>query len=384
VLLAPHTRLPFTGQELSSRLSRTCAGMDALGIDVALVTDQDDIFYLTGGRRLGGLTHCALLVARGELLFVARQAEAEAFVSHTGLPARGYSDGDEPEEAIARAVVALGGPSAPVGAQVGSPSLPVARLRRLHELLPEAEWRDGTRLVWDQRAVKSPPELALMREAARINARALDRAVRAIRPGATDSEVASELFTGMLEAGSDEVGYFVVASGEHTGVVHAPCEQRELRADDHVHVELSAARFRYHAPLVRTVTIGRPSAVVERLHAGAEAGLHAALGAIRAGVTSHEVDAAASAAVEELGLRRLDAHRTGYSVGIATGNAGPEGHIATVRARDGTILRENMTFHLPLVLVEPGVAGAGLSETVRVTETGIELLTSYPQELLRL
>jgi Xaa-Pro aminopeptidase len=385
VLLETHTERPFTEQELSSRLSATRAGMDALGVDVALVTDQDDIFYLTGVTLLGEPTLSALLVGTsGELLLVSRRREAPAPVPHAGVARLALSNSDEPESAIARAVAVLGGSRPTVGVQRGSPSVHGAQLLRLRGLLQGARLVDATRLVWDRRATKSERELELMREAARVNAHVLDRAVAAIEPGVTDSEIAAELFGGMLEAGGDDVGFMVVASGEHTCAVQATCEDRELRAHDHVRIELSAARRRYHAPLARTITVGRPSAVVEHLHAGAQAGLQAALGAIRPGVTCQEVDAAARSAIVDLGLRRSRNDATGYSVGIATGPDWPEGHILTLREGDETILRENMTFHLPMFLSEPGVAGAGLTETVRVTENGVELITSYRQELIRL
>jgi Xaa-Pro dipeptidase len=379
------TEAPFAAEELEARLSATCAAMHAHGVEIALLTDQDDIFYLTGVTLHGEPTLSALLVgANGDLLLVSRRGDAPAPASHTGVPRLEYSSGDEPETAIARAAAVLGGSRPTVGVQRGSPSVHAAQLGRLQGLLGRARLVDATRLVWDRRATKSERELELMREAARANARILDRAVAAIEPGVRESEIAAELFAGMLEAGGDDVGFMAVTSGEHTGAVGATRDERELRADDHVRIELSVARFRYHAPLTRTIAVGRPEAVVERLHAGAEAGLHAALGAIRPGVTCHEVDAAASAAIDELGLGRLRRDATGHSVGIATRPVWSEDHILALREGDETILRENMTFHLPLVLFEPGIAGAGLSETVRVTETGVELLTSYRQELLRL
>jgi Xaa-Pro aminopeptidase len=270
VLLENRTGRPFTEQELSSRLSATRAGMDALGIDVALVTDQDDIFYLTGITLLGEPTLSALLVGTsGELLLVSRRREAAAPVPHTGVARIALSNGDEPESAIARAVAVLGGSRPTVGVQRGSPSLHAAQLLSLRGLLQAARLVDATRLVWDRRATKSERELELMRKAAGINARVLDRAVAAIEPGVTDSEIAAELFGGMLESGGDDVGFMVVASGEHTCAVHASSEERQLQAHDHVRIELSAARRRYHAPLARTITVGRQSAVVERLHAGA-------------------------------------------------------------------------------------------------------------------
>ena len=40
-----------------------------------------------------------------------------------------------------------------------------------------------------------------------------------------------------------------------------------------------------------------------------------------------------------------------------------------------------MTFHLPPALREYDVLGVGVSETVLVTETGVEVITSFPRDL---
>ncbi len=70
-------------------------------------------------------------------------------------------------------------------------------------------------------------------------------------------------------------------------------------------------------------------------------------------------------------------------VGIVASGSWGLGHVGSLREKDPLVLKENMTFHLPMVLFEPDVAGAGLSETVRVTKTGVDVLTSYRRELIR-
>jgi Xaa-Pro aminopeptidase len=45
------------------------------------------------------------------------------------------------------------------------------------------------------------------------------------------------------------------------------------------------------------------------------------------------------------------------------------------------LLRPNMTFHIPSIVKILGVADAGTSETVRVTETGCEVLTRFDRRL---
>jgi Xaa-Pro dipeptidase len=377
---------PFDQTELEQRLERTRADMSRLGIDLLLVTDQDDIFYLTTAREIGGLMLAALLVPRtGDPAFIGRAVDMVAVEAYSGITnTYPYWDYEVPEEKVADALRSYGIASPSIGFQGGSPSLPVASLEALKRLVPEASWEDSTRIVWDQRMIKSPRELEHQRAAAAINTHALDRAIAAIRPGVSDSVIAAELFAGMVEAGSHPMSYFILVSGPNTGVVHATYANRLLEENDHVHFEFSAARFRYHAPLMRTVTLGKPSEKVELLHEAAQAAVEAAMSTIRTGVTSGEVDAAANAVLEDFGVRQWHYHRTGYSVGVATGGMWPEGHVVAIRGNDPTVLQENMVFHLPMVLFEPGVAGAGISETIRVTETGAEPITSYRRELIRL
>jgi Xaa-Pro aminopeptidase len=110
--------------------------------------------------------------------------------------------------------------------------------------------------------------------------------------------------------------------------------------------------------------------------------LAAAIDAIRPGVTASSVDMAANAAIEELGAGPSHFHRTGYSVGLTTSLYWPEGHIVSLRQNDPTLIEEDMVFHLPMTLYRPDIVGAGISETVRVTDSGVEVLTGSPRELL--
>jgi Xaa-Pro aminopeptidase len=378
------TEQPFDAAELAQRLTAVRAQMAEHRVDLLLVTDPHDMYYLTGGRELGGLMQMALVVpGSGEMAFAGRAVDVVAYVAHTAsenvFP---YRDHQPAEVAIARAIESYGIATPRIGYQGGSATLSIGLFDRLQCRLPRAMWVDTTRLVWDLAAIKSPRELEYMRQAARINTLALDRAIAAIKPGVSDNTIAAELIAGMLEAGSHPITGFQLASGPRTWVVHATYNDRKLDADDVVHFEFSATRFRYTAPLMRTVTLGKPWPAVQKLNDGALAAVEAAIATITEGVTSGEVDAAANAALERHGVRQFHYHRTGYMVGIAGASWGL-GHIVSLREEDPTVLRENMTFHLPMVLFEPGVAGAGLSETVRVTRTGCDVLTSYRRELIR-
>lgn len=378
------TEQPFTADELTGRLARVRGAMAASDVAFLIASDPNDIYYLTGARELGGLIQMALLVpASGTMAFVGRAVDAVAFVAHTGNDTvHPYRDHENAEAALGRAISALGGADARIG--YNGAALSAATLGALRQALPRAIWVDVTRLVWDLSALKSPRELDYMREAARINGKALDRAVASIKPGVSDNHIAAELYAGMLDNGSHPMTHFMLATGPRTAVVHATFNDRKLERDDIVHFEFSATRYLYTAPLMRTATLGKPNAEAVKLHDGALAAIEAAMATIREGVTSGEVDRAANAELEKRGVRQWHYHRTGYMVGMAAGGSWVLGHVGAMREADPMVLRENMTFHLPMVLFKPGAAGAGLSETVRVTRTGVEVLTSYKRELLRL
>lgn len=378
------TTPPFGQDELAGRLANIRKRMSEAGIDVLLVTDPDNIFYVTGASRLGGLSQMALIVpSSGEVAFAGRAVDVIAYTQNTGsenvFP---YRDHLPPERAIAVAIVKCAGEAVAVGYE--SASISVALHNRVRDALPKARWVDAKRLIWDLCATRSAQELDYMRKAAQINSHALDRAIAAIAPGVSDSRIAAELFAGMLEAGSGPLTGFNLASGPRTAIVHATFDDRKLEQDDIVHFEFSSTWNRYSAPLMRTVVLGKPHPEAVRLNDAAMAAVEAVLAILREGVTSGEVDAAANNELERRGVREWHYHRTGYMVGSWAAGSWALGHIAALREDDPLVLKENMTFHLPMVLFHPGVAGAGLSETIRVTKTGVEVLTSYRRELIRL
>lgn len=380
------TSRPFDDEEMDGRLAAVRRCMQKARVDLLMLTDPHDIYYLTAGRDLGGFMQLALVLSgEGDYAFAGRAVDVVAFVAHTG--ARNvfvYRDHEPPEDAMRAAIGSFGIVRPRIGFQPGSATLPISLHEKLQALLPDAAWVDATRIVWDNAAIKSPQELAYQRQAATINRSALDRALAAVKPGVSDNLVAAELLTGLLAAGSHPITAFYLASGPRTAVAHAGHDDRRLEADDIVHFEFTANRFRYTAPLMRTCTLGKPHPAAQKLHAAALDALEAAMQTIREGVKFGAVDEVANSVLTRHGVRQWHHHRTGYMVGISDAATWALGNIGSMREGDEGILRENMTFHLPMVLFQPGVAGAGLSETIRVTKTGIEVLTSYRRELIAL
>jgi Xaa-Pro aminopeptidase len=100
-----------------------------------------------------------------------------------------------------------------------------------------------------------------------------------------------------------------------------------------------------------------------------------ALNAIKPGIPCSDVDKAVRRYFETNDLMPLWKHHTGHAIGLRYHEA------PFLDTGDDTIIRPGMVF-----TVEPGVYQAGIggfrhSDTVLVTESGIEMLTFYPRDL---
>ena len=172
-----------------------------------------------------------------------------------------------------------------------------------------------------------------------------------------------------------------VASGERGAIGHATWRERVLQRGDSVFLEVAGCRRRYHAPMMRTCVVGPPAPELEAAFQVVIDAFQACVDAIRPGAVAADVDAAARAVVAGSGFGGTQASRVAYSVGIAVPPDWGEGNILSIKPREERTLQANMTFHLLPWVQIPGKGGVGCTETIRVTETGAELLTDLPREL---
>ena len=93
------------------------------------------------------------------------------------------------------------------------------------------------------------------------------------------------------------------------------------------------------------------------------------------GVESSEVDHAVRAYYEGEGLWETWRHHVGHSLGQRIHES------PFLDAGDSTVLQPGMVFSIEPGLYVPGLGGFRHSDTVVVTEGGIEVLTYYPREL---
>jgi Xaa-Pro aminopeptidase len=234
-------------------------------------------------------------------------------------------------------------------------------------------------LVESLRSVKDATEIDRIRDAARLGSQVMEEAIRLIRPGVTELDIAAEIGYRMRRKGaSGESFEAIVAAGPRSALPHARPTARQIGKNELVVLDLGAILRRYCSDLTRTVHVGKaPARVRQWYHAVLDAQT-AARDALKSGVTCGAIDAAARNVLQHKGLGRYFVHSTGHGIGL-------EIHEDPRIARDQKTLLEtgNVVTLEPGVYVE-GVGGIRIEDDALVTALGAEILTTTPREFLEL
>lgn len=370
-------RNPFSRTEYVSRIDKLREHMDRLGLDAILVSAPENVFYLSGYHTKAVFTFQFLMVHKSRpAQLVTRQMEtANALHAHrSGLleDYRLYQDDDEPIAIAATAIRAMVGANAQVGIELASWTMPAKRAQDIMRACPSITWQDVSSLIDRMRLVKSAIELAVLKEAAAITDRVADRACAAVAAGRTEDDVALVIVTELIAAGSEYPGSWPnVMAGRRTGLIHAAWEGETIGANDHLLIEITGVRQRYHAPCLRTVFVGEPAGDIGRAAAALSDAHAAGVAAIEPGRPASVINDAAQAVLARHQLDCKVARRSGYSLGIGFPPSwGAQWQLGLNSVVDQP-LEIGMAFHVVLVAHFSDGRAIGVGQTVALLSDGV-------------
>jgi Xaa-Pro aminopeptidase len=358
-------------------------------LDLLLSDDPDTVYFLTGfwgylGMEFGRPT--IVVVPRTgspSLITPAMEAEMARALSWVD-DLREWIDGIDGEwVAHLRALV-------PTGARIG-----IERDRmhpRIQRALAEdigALLLDGASILSAMRMVKTPDEIAIMRQAGEVAIAMVEGARGTISEGVPEYEVALAVIT----AGTRKAAQFLSAdgpdrlisptihnlqimqSGRHTCMVHGRSTVKRLAKGDPVYLCFCGiANFKqFKLGFDREFFVGHAGDAVARLYETAVRAQQTALSAVRPGAIAEEVHAEAEEVYRSAGFGF--SYRTGRGIGYSFLEE-PQ-----LKRGDKTRLQAGMTFAVDGGITVPGKIGARIGDSIVVTETGFEYLTPYPREL---
>jgi Xaa-Pro dipeptidase len=392
-----HTSIAITQEEHRERSEALLEHAHASGLSGVVLFDPFYVLYYSGFAFVPTERPIALMLgADGTRALVVPRLEAEHAESKAALDRvehyLEYPGDPRAEDVLAKTLADLG-LAGTIGAdQDGYPWILGYRGPSLSELSGATVVRVGEQIE-AQMAIKSAAEVALIRESVRWGNLAHRLLQRYTRAGITETEVAQRASDEATFAMLDAIGEIYrsqsfFSTGAHAGyrgqigrnaaIPHALAGNLVFQQGDVLVTGASAPVWGYLSELERTMFVGDPTGEQERMFAHMRALQELAFDAIRPGALCSDVDQAVRAYFEDHDLWSHWRHHTGHAIGLRY-HEGP-----FLDSGDHTEIRPGMVFTVEPGLYSPELGGYRHSDTVLVTDGGIETLTYYPRDLASL
>ena len=238
--------------------------------------------------------------------------------------------------------------------------------------------------------IKSEAEINLIRESVKWGNLAHVLLQRYTQVGSTETDVSLRASNDATLAMMDAIGpiyraqsYFSSGAragyrgqiGRNAAIPHALANNLVFQESDVLVTGANASVWGYNSELERTMIIGPASDEQKHMFDHMLALQDIALETIQPGVPCNEVDKAVRAYYINHGLMEYWKHHAGHAIGIRYHEA------PFLDIGDNTTIHPGMVFTVEPGLYAPSLGGFRHSDTVLVTEDGIEMLTYYPRDL---
>lgn len=342
------------------RVEKVRALLDKEGLDGIIVRSTTDLQWLTGFENVFDTeeAHTALVTRERCVIHTdsrystamedAAQSEGLWQVSSERESAAGFAARVAKEEGIA------------AGRIIIDTNTPLRLYRDYVRELPDAGFAERSGDILKLRGVKEPEEVERMIAAQRVAEEAFKETVAGMKPGQTEAEVSLALEFAMRRRGAQELAFAnIIASGPNSANPHAIPGERRLQIGDLVVMDFGARVNGYRSDTTRTVCIGQPSAIQQRIYDAVLLANQEVRKAIKPGVSGIMMHQLAEDVLADAGFANKMGHGLGHGVGLDI--------------HEEPCL--NMRNHEPLpegavVTVEPGVYLAGC-DGVRIEDCGM-------------
>ncbi len=255
-------------------------------------------------------------------------------------------------------------------------SVSVAVFEKLTAQAPDhIEWVPLSEDLDALRACKDPDELALMKKAADLNREAFERIIPLIKAGVSEKTVALELEFALKRLGGEDNAFdFIVASGIRGALPHGVASDKPMGDGELVTIDFGTRVQGYCSDETVTFAVGNISGKLRQIFDIVLEAHDSALAAVRPGVKISDLDAVARNHISASGFGEFFGHGLGHGVGLDIHE------YPAVSSRTEDSLREGMVITIEPGIYIPDLGGVRIEDSIVVTATGYELLTSIPKQ----
>lgn len=360
------------------------AGLDAAGLDALVLDDPLDVAYVTGFAHFPNERPVAAYVPReGEVLLLVPDLEREYAADQRAsatLVVYPEFPGERSPFAILRDAVGVQPRRA-----AHAPSTSYSRVRTLALEFESTQWT-ASDVVGERRLRKTPEEIALHTEAARIADAMVAEGARLVASDSlpTEAELAAHVArfgAELMYAEHEDVVVVpmltdgLVYSGPNSAQPHRLPGGDRLRRGEPFMLSLGCAVGGRFVESERTFLLGEPTAEQRHYYSVVREAQQVGTEALRPGTRCADANRACLDVIRRAGLAEYLRHRQGHGIGLGFHEP------PWVADGDDTVLAPGMVLSSEPGLYVPGHAGYRISDTVLVTEEGPRRLTGYPRDL---
>ena len=234
-------------------------------------------------------------------------------------------------------------------------------------------------IIGDLRAVKEDWEIENIRKAQKITDEAFNHICGFIKPGISEKDIELELGYYMLSHGGEALSFETIAiSGKNTSMPHGVPTDKIVENGEFITMDFGTVVNGYHSDMTRTVVLGSPDGKMKKVYDTVLSAQLNCIENIKAGMTGQEGDSLSRDIIEKAGYGDYFTHSTGHSVGVEI-HENPN-----LSPLDETILRPGNIVTVEPGIYIPGEFGVRIEDMVVITESGCEVLTASPKNLISL
>jgi Xaa-Pro aminopeptidase len=373
--------LEMNKHHYQERLKRCSQFMKAAGFDVLLLTKPANMFYLTGDGRLCAY---AVITLEGKVALGVPQTDVEdvkklAHFDHIV----GFEDEVGMIHSIAHYFEHFGIQEGVVGLEYTylTQSM-MGMLTHPHAKPEKVMVKDCTHILSELRMIKDDEEIKCIRAAAKVAEKGIAAAIKAVKPGVSESQIAAEAEYAMRQAGAEEFWRTYVSSGPRTNIAHGLPTKRKLRKGDLVMIDIHPIFNGYSADICRTIGVGKPTPDQKAAYGLYLKAQQATIAKVKKGIGMVELEQTLHEVIKEGGHGNHIFGPPIHGVGIEFEESPlPPGHAFFHGEREAPPLEVNVVIAVGNCGLYTGLWGVRVEDTVVVGSDGPKVLTRYPRQL---
>ncbi len=226
-----------------------------------------------------------------------------------------------------------------------------------------------SKIVEPSRSIKDHTELAAIKKAIEISAKALKELLKSLRPGMTENEAAGFLDYQFRRFGGRNGFDTILAFGPNASRCHHQPGPTKLKANDTVLVDFGAEYEHYRCDMTRSFLVGRPNPFFEKVYNAVKEAQAAAIKLIKPGAPNKLMEKAARETICNYDLIPYQ-HGTGHGFGLEI----HEDPFLAIKSKEK--LLEGMVLTVEPGIYLPGQMGVRIEDNVIITKNGCKVLTT--------